>query len=152
MDSYHHESVFACENGTNSNKKSHKPSHVGLDKNNRKGREEQINVSFLQMSFLFSSGMLQATHSSQAYMTQWQLIYPWCRFTASIQTLFMQLQRTGWLPSWIRQWGACELSIYMKSSLEAFLLSCPVGSRSANSRYDPVTWSPRAKHATCNPQ
>lgn len=28
------------------------------------------------MSFLFSSGMLQASHSSQAYMIQWQLIQP----------------------------------------------------------------------------
>lgn len=76
-------------------KQKHKARHVGPDKNNRKDREEQINVSFLQMSFLFPSGMLQATHSNQAYMTQWQLIHPWCRFTATIQRLFMQLQKTG---------------------------------------------------------
>lgn len=96
MDSFHCESVFPCENGTNSNKKkTHKASPVGLDKNNRKDGEEQINAFFLQMSFLFSSGMLQATHSSQAYMTQWQLIHPWCRFTTSSRTLFMQLQKTG---------------------------------------------------------
>jgi len=95
VDSFHCESAFPCENGTNSNKKTYKASRVDFDKNNRKDGEEQINVSFLQMSVLFSSSMLQATHSSQAYMTQWQLIHPWCRFTTSIQPLFMQLQRTG---------------------------------------------------------
>lgn len=83
------------------------------------------------MSFLFSSGMLQALHSSQAYMIQWQLIHPWCSYTASIQTLFMQLQRTGWLPSWIREWGICEPSINMTSPLKVTLVPCPLGSRSS---------------------
>lgn len=83
------------QTATKNKKQKHKARHVGPDKNNRKDREEQINVSFLQMSFLFPSGMLQATQSNQAYMTQWQLIHPWCRFTATIQRLFMQLQKTG---------------------------------------------------------
>lgn len=83
------------------------------------------------MSFLFSSGMLQASHSSQAYMIQWQLIHPWCRYTTSIPTLFMQVQRTGWLPSWIRQWGVCEPSINMTSPLKITLVPCPLGSRSS---------------------
>lgn len=111
--------------------KSPPQSHVWLEENYRKDREDLINGFFLKMSFLFSSGMLQASHSSQACMIQWQLIHPWCRYTTSIQTLFMQLQRTGWLPSWIRQWGICEPSINMTSPLKITLVPCPLGSWSS---------------------
>jgi len=150
VDSFRHESLFPCENETNSSQKKkkqkHKARHVGPDKNNRKDREEQINVSFLQMSFLFPSGMLQATHSNQAYMTQWQLIHPWCRFTATIQRLFMQLQKTGWLPSWIRRWGACEPSIYIRAPLKdpSYLAHWAPGAQN-----QVLLWSKRDEGAAC---
>lgn len=128
-------------------KKTHKASHVGVGKSNRKDGEEQINVSFLQMSFFIFLGhvtsrtLKPSLYDSMAVnspLVQIYYLHPNIIYAASkgrLITLLSQAVRHLWTehlhevspPFCLLHWAPGPLK-----------------------KYNPMSWRCGARGATCN--